>query len=107
MSRRKAKVPAITSDDEWWTPYVYQWLRAHVVHQEDTRVDCDELYAAYLAWWRDPSVWGELTTEPTMREFGLALIALCRAAGVPVHVQGDRAYCLGCRLALAGEFAAT
>jgi hypothetical protein len=41
MSRRKAKVPAITRSEDWWTPYVYQWLRAHVVHQEGTRVASD------------------------------------------------------------------
>jgi hypothetical protein len=103
MNRRKAKVPAIARGDDWWTPYVYQWLRAHVVHQDGAKVDCDALYGAYLTWWRDPAVWGEPEADPTMREFGLALLALCRGHGVPVQVQGDRAYCLGCRLPMLGD----
>jgi hypothetical protein len=101
MSRRKA--PDIARGEDWWTAYVYDWLRAHVVHQTGTYVDCDALYVAYLAWWRDPSAWGEVSPGPTMREFGLALLALCRAHGVAVQVHGDRAYCMGCRLRMPGD----
>jgi hypothetical protein len=100
---RRAKSPAITGDRDWWTAYVYWWLRAHVVHQEGSRVDCDALFATYLAWWRDPAMWGEPAADPTMREFGLALLGLCQVHGVQVQVNGDRAYCMGCRLRVQGD----
>jgi hypothetical protein len=108
MSRRRAAAasPPARSGRDYWSGYVWWFMRRRMVLQDGASVDWEALYGAFHAWWTDPDVWAEAPPRaPTAREFGLALFRLCQRAGVPVVLDGTKVYCLGCRLALPGEIA--
>jgi hypothetical protein len=95
-------------DATYWPSYVWWFMQNRMVQQDGASVDWEALHAAFLAWWRDPARWAEPAARtPTAREFGLTLFHLCQRAGVPVTIAGMKVYCLGCRLALPSELAAS
>jgi hypothetical protein len=78
-----------------WPTYVGWYLSRRLVRSPGARLDCDALYAAWLAWWRDPAWWAQPPGDtPTVRQFGEALLPLCRLNRIPVAIVGRQAYCL-------------
>jgi hypothetical protein len=82
-----------------WPSYVGWYVRRHMVRTPGHSTPWRTIHAGWLAWWQSPAWWTEPPTEqPTMREFGLALLAICQLNGVQVIRGGDDACCVGLRM---------
>ena len=81
------------SDAEWvpgYVPPLAMFLARRIVGAKGARLDWQDIYQAFTAeGWR---------SVPPARHFGQAMAWLCRHKGVAVQVEGERVYCVDCRL---------
>lgn len=75
--------------------YVWWFLRRSLRSELGAKLEWEDIYKSFLAWWSDATWWCEAPRQsPSPQHFATMLASVCRQTGIRVEFAGKRFYCL-------------